>query len=67
MIVAHRLRTIIDFDKVLVLDQGEVIEYDSPHALLQKKDSLFSDMIGQSGEEAALRELAEASDKKTEL
>jgi len=49
------------------LDQGEVIEYDSPHALLQKKDSLFSDMIGQSGEEAALRELAEASDKKTEL
>ena len=36
--VAHRLNTIIDMDRVLVLDAGHVIEYDHPHLLLSKTD-----------------------------
>ncbi|KIH92059.1 hypothetical protein SPBR_02260 [Sporothrix brasiliensis 5110] len=40
IVVAHRLRTVADFDKVLVLQEGQVMEYDSPKALLAR-DSLF--------------------------
>ncbi|KAJ2492865.1 Transporter of the ATP-binding cassette (ABC) [Coemansia sp. RSA 2050] len=48
--IAHRLRTIVDYDKVLVLDQGEVVEYDSPYALLRKSEGLFKHMCLKSGE-----------------
>ncbi|KAJ2109796.1 Transporter of the ATP-binding cassette (ABC) [Coemansia sp. RSA 922] len=48
--IAHRLRTIVDYDKVLVLDQGEVVEYDSPYSLLCKSEGLFKHMCLKSGE-----------------
>ena len=40
--IAHRLNTVIDYDKVLVLDNGQVIEYDKPETLLQNKGGQFS-------------------------
>jgi ABC-type multidrug transport system fused ATPase/permease subunit len=40
IVVAHRLKTIADFDKVLVLQDGQVMEYDSPGNLLSR-DSHF--------------------------
>jgi ABC-type multidrug transport system fused ATPase/permease subunit len=67
MVVAHRLRSIIDFDKVLVLDVGQVKEYDHPHLLLQKQDSIFRAMVEQSGEMDILVELARAAWAKTLL
>ncbi|KAJ2523404.1 hypothetical protein GGI11_001476 [Coemansia sp. RSA 2049] len=48
--IAHRLRTVVDYDKVLVLDHGEVVEYDTPFNLLQKRDGLFRHMCLKSGE-----------------
>ncbi|KAJ2817743.1 ATP-binding cassette transporter yor1, partial [Coemansia erecta] len=48
--IAHRLRTIVDYDRVLVLDQGQVVEYDTPYSLLQKSDGLFRSMCLKSGE-----------------
>ncbi|KAJ8331089.1 hypothetical protein O5D80_001098 [Batrachochytrium dendrobatidis] len=47
--VAHRLNTIAAFDRVLVLDQGTVAEFDAPHVLLQNKDSVFSDLVEATG------------------
>jgi ABC-type multidrug transport system ATPase subunit len=47
--IAHRLNTIIGFDRVLVLEQGKIAEFDSPKCLLQSNDSLFSQMAQASG------------------
>ncbi|KAJ2137532.1 hypothetical protein IW136_003475 [Coemansia sp. RSA 678] len=48
--IAHRLRTVVDYDRVLVLDQGEVVEFDTPYNLLLKQDGLFRHMCLKSGE-----------------
>jgi ABC-type multidrug transport system fused ATPase/permease subunit len=40
--IAHRLQTIIESDKVLVLGEGKVLEYDSPQVLLQNELSQFT-------------------------
>ncbi|KAJ1933042.1 ATP-binding cassette glutathione S-conjugate transporter ycf1, partial [Linderina macrospora] len=42
--VAHRLRTVMDSDRILVMDQGKVAEYDSPANLLIQ-DSLFKSLV----------------------
>jgi len=35
--IAHRLKTVMDYDRVLVLGNGEILEYDSPRRLLQNQ------------------------------
>lgn len=47
--IAHRLQTIIDYDKVLVLDRGEVIEYGDPFDLISKQGGIFRGMCEQTG------------------
>ncbi|KAK9466533.1 P-loop containing nucleoside triphosphate hydrolase protein [Lipomyces arxii] len=39
--IAHRLKTIITYDKILVLDNGQVAEFEEPKKLFDKKDSIF--------------------------
>ena len=39
--IAHRINTIRDYDKVVVMKNGEVVEVDSPDNLLMREDSLF--------------------------
>jgi ABC-type multidrug transport system fused ATPase/permease subunit len=43
--IAHRLNTIINSDKVLVLSFGEVKEYDSPQNLMEDPNSDFSELL----------------------
>lgn len=43
--VAHRVHTIMDYDSVLVLDQGKVVERDGPRELASQKDSIFSSLL----------------------
>ncbi|KAI4466022.1 atp-binding cassette sub-family c [Holotrichia oblita] len=47
--VAHRLNTIMDSDKVLVMDAGTMVEFDHPHTLLQDPNSRFFHMIAETG------------------
>ncbi|KAG5357793.1 Canalicular multispecific organic anion transporter 1 [Yarrowia sp. B02] len=47
--IAHRLNTVIDSDKILVLDQGRVAEFDSPQNLLEKEGGHFWKLCKQAG------------------
>lgn len=62
--IAHRLNTIIDYDKILVLDKGEVVEYDAPWELLKSEGGVFKGMCEKSGEMNGLREMAEKAGEK---
>ncbi|KAF9357739.1 Canalicular multispecific organic anion transporter 2 [Mortierella sp. NVP85] len=49
--IAHRIKTIMDYDKILVLEKGRVQEFDTPTRLLERKDaSLFYRLAEQAGE-----------------
>lgn len=48
LVIAHRMRTIINADKVVVLKEGTVAEEGCPQELLQK-DSIFSEMVKMQG------------------
>ncbi|KAF9920021.1 hypothetical protein FBU30_010239 [Linnemannia zychae] len=58
--IAHRLRTIIDFDKVLVMDHGKVVQFDTPWNLLQE-EGIFKNMCQRSGEFDLLVDMASAA------
>ncbi|CAL1193871.1 unnamed protein product [Candida parapsilosis] len=47
--IAHRLNTILDSDRILVLEKGQVAEFDTPQELLKRKDSLFYSLCKQGG------------------
>eukprot|EP00058_Branchiostoma_floridae_P002181 XP_002587669.1 hypothetical protein BRAFLDRAFT_126733 [Branchiostoma floridae] len=43
--IAHRIATILNSDRILVLDQGKLVENDSPENLLKKPDGLFTSLV----------------------
>ncbi|CAG4984042.1 unnamed protein product [Parnassius apollo] len=47
--IAHRLHTVMDSDKVLVMDAGQMVEFDHPHILLKKSDGFLRSMVDQTG------------------
>ncbi|KAL2081657.1 hypothetical protein ACEWY4_023510 [Coilia grayii] len=61
--IAHRLNTIIDSDRILVLNAGQIHEYDEPYVLLQDQEGIFYKMVQQTGktEAAALLHAAKQS------
>ncbi|VDM53213.1 unnamed protein product [Angiostrongylus costaricensis] len=50
--IAHRLNTIMDYDRVMVLKDGRIIEFDSPKALLCNRNSTFARMVEESRSES---------------
>uniref|UniRef100_A0A8C3AMH3 Multidrug resistance-associated protein 4 n=1 Tax=Cyclopterus lumpus TaxID=8103 RepID=A0A8C3AMH3_CYCLU len=64
--IAHRLNTIVDSDRILVLDGGTIQELDRPFTLLQNKEGALYRMVQQTGpaEAAALLESARQVKRK---
>ncbi|KAJ7258427.1 multidrug resistance-associated ABC transporter [Mycena haematopus] len=58
--VAHRLNTIIDYDRLLVLDKGKLVEFDTPLRLIEKDGGIFRGMCLKSGHFAELEVSARA-------
>lgn len=59
--IAHRLDTIMDSDKVLVMDTGTMVEFDHSYNLLKNQNGFFYKMVEQTGKTMAdmLRTMAE--------
>ncbi|KAG5049060.1 hypothetical protein JHK85_010163 [Glycine max] len=53
LIIAHRLNTIIDCNRILLLNAGRVLEYSSPEELLQNEGTAFYKMVQSTGPENA--------------
>ncbi|KAF9969086.1 Canalicular multispecific organic anion transporter 2 [Actinomortierella ambigua] len=47
--IAHRIKTVMDYDKILVLDKGQVQEFAPPAELLRRKSSMFYSLAEQAG------------------
>lgn len=49
--VAHRLNTVMSSDRVLVMEDGKVMEFDPPSVLLQKQKGYFRNLVKETGSE----------------
>ncbi|KAH8997805.1 P-loop containing nucleoside triphosphate hydrolase protein [Lactarius hatsudake] len=59
--VAHRLQTIIDADKVMVLDAGRIVEFDKPSELLKLENGRFRSLVDESGDRELLYSIASSA------
>ncbi|KAM3300245.1 hypothetical protein ACQJBY_041331 [Aegilops geniculata] len=49
LIIAHRLNTVIDCDRLLILSSGKISEFDTPENLVSNEESAFSKMVQSTG------------------
>ncbi|RCI05063.1 hypothetical protein CU098_008718 [Rhizopus stolonifer] len=57
--IAHRIRTVADYDRILVLDHGQLVEFGTPYELMIKEDGVFQQMCVKSGEYKELLAIAQ--------
>ena len=58
--IAHRLRTVIDYNRVMLLEDGKIVEFEAPGKLLANRDSKFHALCKATGKEefSTLKRLA---------
>ncbi|PCH33304.1 hypothetical protein WOLCODRAFT_135046 [Wolfiporia cocos MD-104 SS10] len=59
--IAHRLQTIMDADKIMVLDAGRIVEFGAPRDLLKNEKGKLRALVDESGDREALYAMAEGS------
>ena len=62
LVLAHRLSSIIKCDRILVMDQGRVVE-SGHHKALMKKDGIYSALMNEQVREAELKELVNGQEE----
>ncbi|KAG0021359.1 Multidrug resistance-associated protein 4 [Entomortierella chlamydospora] len=55
LMIAHRLNTIIECDKILVMEDGRVVEFDHASKLIENKEGYFHNLVSQSGPDSVAR------------
>ena len=63
--VSHRLDMIMDFDRVVVMDTGEIVEVGNPIMLSQKEGSRFGDLVKAGPVRVAVTDTGEIMQRKT--
>ncbi|CCM06697.1 uncharacterized protein FIBRA_08984 [Fibroporia radiculosa] len=63
--IAHRLQTIMDADKIMVLDAGRIVEFGKPDMLLKDEKSPFRALVDESGDKEKLYAMAAGSSGST--
>ncbi|KAI0045217.1 P-loop containing nucleoside triphosphate hydrolase protein [Auriscalpium vulgare] len=56
--IAHRLQTIMDADKIMVLDAGRIVEFGTPSELLKIEDGRLRSLVDESGDKEVLYAMA---------
>ncbi|KAJ6593376.1 P-loop containing nucleoside triphosphate hydrolase protein [Mycena capillaripes] len=56
--IAHRLQTIMHFDRIMVLDAGKIVEFDSPKILLSKDNGYLRGLVEESVDKEMLYAIA---------
>ena len=46
--IAHRIKTILNYDRIMVLQDGEIVEFNKPETLINTKNSLFYELYIKS-------------------
>lgn len=52
--IAHRLDTVMDNDRILVMDAGVIVEVGLPHQLLEKDDGFLKNLVDQTGASSSI-------------
>ncbi|KAH9939277.1 uncharacterized protein BXZ73DRAFT_76000 [Epithele typhae] len=61
--IAHRLQTIMDADKILVLDAGNIVEFGAPTELLKNEKGTLRALVDESGDKEKLYDMVKASSR----
>lgn len=60
--MAHKLDTVLDFDKVVVMNQGQLVEYGEPYKLLEREGSWFRSLYEDGASHAGLSSEGDIAD-----